>query len=712
MQLMEPLESRLLLSTTYFVAPSGSDAAPGTNSAPFATLQQGASVLKAGDTLDVRPGSYAGFVTGWDPAGTSIYGTIAGTASAPITIQADPASAAGSVIIASKNSKTEVGIDLEPGCDYIVINGFTVDGTSMQLAAYPNNGSGIKATGNYDTLENNTVKNIDYGFGITCNAAVGIQILNNEVYGTGWHNNAFYGHGIYVAGASNNCVLRGNYVHDNLYHGIQFNGDPDNVSGALVEQNRVQNNGGNGFNCDGLRNSIVRNNLITGWQKYGVVLFQIDSALPSAGNIIVNNTFADGQSGSGAALRLLDAATGNTILNNILLGGDGNGLRISSDSQSGLVSDYNVIGNSVQSEDTGNSQSLAQWQASSGQDAHSFVAAESSLFVAPGSDYHLKPASPAIDAGTSTDAPPNDLDGNPRPQGATFDIGAYEFSQGGLTVPSVVGGSGATISLTATFTANGTPVPGELIQFTLLGKPVGSAGTDANGVATLKGVSLAGVNPGQYPGAITATFAGDASHPASSASGDLSVAVSDPIPVGFTPADGSAQRSEIRSLTLKFDQPVTLAAGAVTLAMLNTGGSGSNDGSAPTDASSALSTPTTPDGGVTWIFTFARNTQFVDSTGSLVDGIYTLTINQGKVIAADGNSISGASIGFTFHRLFGDIDGNGILNSADYFQFKKAFGSSAGSSLYTSNFDFDANGTINSADYFKFKTNFGRKFIY
>jgi hypothetical protein len=182
--------------------------------------------------------------------------------------------------------------------------------------------------------------------------------------------------------------------------------------------------------------------------------------------------------------------------------------------------------------------------------------------------------------------------------------------------------------------------------------------------------------------------------------------------VGFTPADGSAQRSEIRSLTLKFDQPVTLAAGAVTLAMLNTGGSGSNDGSAPTDASSALSTPTTPDGGVTWIFTFARNTQFVDSTGSLVDGIYTLTINQGKVIAADGNSISGASIGFTFHRLFGDIDGNGILNSADYFQFKKAFGSSAGSSLYTSNFDFDANGTINSADYFKFKTNFGRKFIY
>jgi hypothetical protein len=64
----------------------------------------------------------------------------------------------------------------------------------------------------------------------------------------------------------------------------------------------------------------------------------------------------------------------------------------------------------------------------------------------------------------------------------------------------------------------------------------------------------------------------------------------------------------------------------------------------------------------------------------------------------------------TFHRLFGDINGDGTVNSADYFQFKKAFGSKAGSTLYNPDFDFDANGSINSADYFKFKANFGRKF--
>ena len=78
--------------------------------------------------------------------------------------------------------------------------------------------------------------------------------------------------------------------------------------------------------------------------------------------------------------------------------------------------------------------------------------------------------------------------------------------------------------------------------------------------------------------------------------------------------------------------------------------------------------------------------------------------------ASTGGSFADQTI--TFHRLFGDIDGNGTVNSADYFQFKKAFGAASGSSLYNPDFDFDNNGKINSSDYFKFKANFGRKFVY
>ena len=43
-------------------------------------------------------------------------------------------------------------------------------------------------------------------------------------------------------------------------------------------------------------------------------------------------------------------------------------------------------------------------------------------------DYHLQSTSPAIDAGSSIDAPSIDYDNNPRPIGITFDIGAFEYS--------------------------------------------------------------------------------------------------------------------------------------------------------------------------------------------------------------------------------------------------------------------------------------------
>jgi hypothetical protein len=43
-----------------------------------------------------------------------------------------------------------------------------------------------------------------------------------------------------------------------------------------------------------------------------------------------------------------------------------------------------------------------------------------------GTGFHLSAASPLIDEGTSTEAPPADMDGDPRPQGSAVDIGADE----------------------------------------------------------------------------------------------------------------------------------------------------------------------------------------------------------------------------------------------------------------------------------------------
>src|SRR5439155_20185116 len=121
-----------------------------------------------------------------------------------------------------------------------------------------------------------------------------------------------------------------------------------------------------------------------------------------------------------------DGSSGNTLLNNILLGGGGITLRISNDSLSGFVGNYNIGGGLYQSEDTGATETLAQWQAQTGQDMNSFTATASQLFVNPiTNNYHLLAGSPALNAGTSTDAPSTDLDGNPRPSGQ-IDIGAYQ----------------------------------------------------------------------------------------------------------------------------------------------------------------------------------------------------------------------------------------------------------------------------------------------
>jgi hypothetical protein len=94
------------------------------------------------------------------------------------------------------------------------------------------------------------------------------------------------------------------------------------------------------------------------------------------------------------------------------------------------------------------------------------------------------------------------------------------------TVASVSGSGtyGTTATLTATLSSNSTPASGESIDFTLGGLSVGSATTGGNGVATLTSVSLAGYNAGTHTGAVSATFAGDATYDASGpTTGDLTV---------------------------------------------------------------------------------------------------------------------------------------------------------------------------------------------
>ncbi len=445
---LEPLEQRLVLSN-YWVSPSGSDSNPGTQAKPWQTLQANVANLLPGDTMNVEAGTYTGFIVGWDPPGQGEYGGIAGTAAQPITIQADPNAAPGSVIIDTRCNKTSVGIDLEPGCNYVTISGFTVNDSDESVTM------GIKACGNNDSLIDNTIVGVNDGFGIETDGANNVLIEGNNISGTTGTNAA--GHGIYVTGNVTGAIIKGNIVHDNQTIGIHINGDTGGVvTNALIEDNVIYNNGNNGINADGLQDSVIENNLIYNYTNYGICLYDIDSIAGSTNNIIVNNTF--NATSAVAALCAVDQSTGNTMLNNIFLSGSSVLYLFDAGSLSGTVSNYNVVptGAQIEDYDTGATQTLSQWQSSSGQDLNSFSATPSQLFVNPsGNDYHLLSTSPAINAGTSTDAPSTDLDGNPRPSGTGYDIGAYEY-QYGLT-PTVTaetpGPSATSVPLATTVTA-------------------------------------------------------------------------------------------------------------------------------------------------------------------------------------------------------------------------------------------------------------------
>ncbi len=299
---IEPMESRILLST-YYVSTTGSDSNAGSSTSPFATMQHIVGSLQPGDVVNVEPGTYTGFILGWDTTGT--YGTISGTAGHPITIQADPA-ASGAVVINQRDNKTQAGIDLEPGDNYVNLIGLTVDGSSGGFAEYPNYGEGIKVTGNNDSVIDCTVTNVNYGFGIIADNANNVLLEGNNVSNTGDQGNGNFGHGIYLSGTVTGAVIKGNTVDNNTYIGIHVNGDVSEggvglVTNALIEDNIIYNNGQNGINADGLQSSTIENNLIYGYQNYGICLFQSNASAGSENNLIVNNTIVNTASASGSA---------------------------------------------------------------------------------------------------------------------------------------------------------------------------------------------------------------------------------------------------------------------------------------------------------------------------------------------------------------------------------------------------------------------------
>jgi hypothetical protein len=391
---------------TLYVAPTGSDSADGGPITPWRTLQRAANLVRAGDLVIVRAGHYAGFNL-----------TTSGTAANPIVFSADP----GVVVDSPNPVRTQDGINLE-GASYIVIEGFTVVGLPR---------TGIRSVTNHHVTIRRNVGDLNGRWGILTGFSDDLLIEDNEM------SRSVAEHGIYVGNSGDRPVIRRNHVWGNSGNGIHMNGDLSQggdgvISGAVVEGNVIHGNGrtgGSGINGDGVQSSRIVNNILYDNHASGISLYQIDGGQPSRNNFVAHNTIVQAADGRWA-INIQDGATGNHVVNNILLTLHTfrGAIDISTDSLSGFVSDSNAVTGRFTTNGGNSVLTLAAWRQATGQDLHSFTTTPAALFVdTAAGDYHLRADAPARDTAMTPTDVLTDFEGLARPSGPASDIGADEY---------------------------------------------------------------------------------------------------------------------------------------------------------------------------------------------------------------------------------------------------------------------------------------------
>ncbi len=179
-----------------------------------------------------------------------------------------------------------------------------------------------------------------------------------------------------------------------------------------------------------------------------------------------------------------------------------------------------------------------------------------------------------------------------------------------------------------------------------------------------------------------------------------------PISVDMVIAEGAVQRSMLTEVELTFNKTVSIESGAFDLIKRGSGG-GSVDLSSMIDNSGVGSKVT---------LTFAG--QFAESSGSLVDGNYQLTvdgdhiISQGVAADLDGNGSPGGVLVFggeeedAFYRFFGDADQNRLVNIFDLLGFRQTYLLVTGDASFDETFDSNLDGIVNVFDLLRFRQNF------
>ena len=384
-------------AATFYVAKDGRDSDPGTEAKPWATVRHGVAAMAAGDTLVIRAGTYPESIE-YPPSGSPERMT---------TIKALP----GEQVVIQANDINHCAVVHDRS--YLLIQGLVFDASDLRL---PEGASG-------------QIIEVSGGSHITIDGC--------EVRG-GHDANGIIG--------GNHCTYTNNHIHhinvggEAGYYGM-YPGGHDN----LIAHNTIHHANGWGIHAYNTRGGADRNTFIANRIYHCGFKEKKPGELPGK---------VTGSAGPWSAGRfggiILSSGSGDVAYNNVIFDNDGPGIFIGYGAVDPQIYNNTLYGNNRAGNDAqvriGDPHGTATnplfsnniVYGPSGKDIvqeniKGTVTMETNLlgrdprFVdAAKGDFHLKPGSPAIDAGTDARAPKTDLEGKKRPQGGGCDIGAYE----------------------------------------------------------------------------------------------------------------------------------------------------------------------------------------------------------------------------------------------------------------------------------------------
>ena len=169
------------------------------------------------------------------------------------------------------------------------------------------------------------------------------------------------------------------------------------------------------------------------------------------------------------------------------------------------------------------------------------------------------------------------------------------------------------------------------------------------------------------------------------------------------PAAG-VQRSMVDDIVYTFSEPVNIASPSVDPNVFNISVALGWTGTVPTLNWAAVAGTNDTE----WAVNFSGAGVL---GGSIANGAYTITITDPDSITAvsDGQTLSLVTGGIgsatqSFYRLFGDINGDEVVNPGDNNEFKQAM------TTYNAAFDFNQDGIVNPGDNNKFKADLSVNF--